>query len=290
MPKLLIAVAAASLFASQSFAAVLFSNGTLITDPTGGTGNIAGQALSKAETFPLSPTLNGTTTGVGAGNGTAQSQPTQFFAADDFYVPNGNWDIDQIRVYGFQTYSSSATTFGQTVTKVKLNIWDTIPYTAQSPDLPPGTPIPQPLLSANLVFDVTNQGSFVAHRVSGSSTSTVRPIYSWTVSGDGLPNGGQLAAGHYWLQFGFEGVGPQTNNVFVPLVTPRAQNAEHNARLFNVPFSGFPASWFEGREGFVSAAEPGRAYSLPFELIGTPEPTSLSLLAGATMLLRRRRA
>ena len=141
----------------------------------------------------------------------------------------------------------------------------------------------------SLVYDVTGQGTFVAHRVSGSSTNTIRPIYSWTVSGDDLPNGGKLAAGHYWLQFGFEGVGPQTSNVFVPLVTPRSQNAEHNARLFNVPFSGSPASWFEGREGFVSAAEPGRAYSLPFELIGTPEPTSLTLLAGSTLLVRRRR-
>lgn len=276
---------AALLCATPAFAATLYSNGTLVTSPNGGTGNIAGQALSRADPYPLpGSSLTATTTGVGAGKLIGAA------AADDFYVPNGNWDIDAITVYGFQTYPTSATTFGQTVTKIYLNLWNTTPYTAESPDLPPGTPIPQPLLSAPLEFDVTGQGTFVAHRVSGTSTNTVRPIYSWTVSAEGLPNNGRLDPGHYWLDFSIEGVGPQTNNVFVPLVSPRDQRTEHNARLYNVPFAGSPFSWFEGREGFSAALnEPGRAYSLPFELHGTPEPTSLTFLAGAGVLMRRRR-
>lgn len=277
---------------ATGLAGVLHSNGPLITDPTGGTGAIAGQPLSKAETFPIpGSSLLGTTTGVGAGKVTVGGTLTQLKAADDFTVPAGTWDVDAITVYGFQTYSSSATTFGQTVTGLHLNLWDTTPYTADSPDLPPGTPIPQPLLSIPLSFDVTGQGTFVGHRVSGSSTTTVRPIYSWTVPVDALPNGGKLDPGTYWLEMGYEGDGPQTDNVFVPLVTPRDAVTGHNARLYNVPFSGAPLSWFEGREGFsASLGVPGRAYALPFEIHGTPEPTSLTLLAGAGLLARRRRA
>lgn len=277
---------------SVGSAATLWSNGTIVTNPTGGTGPIAGLPISTAENYPLpGSSLNAATTGVAAGTTTISGQSVQLKAADDFYVPDGNWDIDAITVYGFQTYSSSATTYAQTVTQVMLNLWDQTPYTAASPDLPPGTPIPQPLLSVPLSFDVTGQGTLVGHRVSGISTNTVRPVYSWTVPADALPNGGKLAPGHYWLEMSFIGDGPQTDNVFVPLVTPRAQNADHNARLFNVPFSGAPLSWFEGREGFSASLNvPGRAYSLPFELVGTPEPASLSLLAGAGVLLRRRRS
>jgi hypothetical protein len=277
--------------APASFGAVqhvLHSQGPLITSPTGGTGAIAGQPLSKAETFPLTPTLNGTTTGVGA------TRSVNTAAADDFDVPEAGWDIDSIKLYAFQTYPSSATTFAPTITKIYVNLWNATPYLPDSPDLPPGTPIPTPLLAAALSFDVTAaDATFVGHRVSGSSTTTVRPIYSYTVSADGLPNGGQLDPGHYWLEFAFDGVGPQTSTVFVPLVTPRdSVDSAPNARLLNAPFGGSQRTWFEGREGFnASTGDPGRAYTLPFELIGVPEPVTLLTLGAALPVaaIRRKR-
>lgn len=275
---------------SASFGAVprlLHSQGPIITSPNGGTGVIAGQPLSKAEAFPFG-TLTATTTGVGA------TKVVNTAAADDFYVPDGGWDVDAVTLYAFQTYPSAATTFAPTINKVYVNLWTATPYLADSPDLPAGTPIPTPVLSAPLTFDVTAaDATFVGHRVSGSSTNTVRPIYSYTVSLDGLPDSGKLAAGHYWLEFAFDGTGPQTTTAFVPLVTPRASvENDPNARLLNAPFGGSQRTWFEGREGFNSATgDPGRAYTLPFEIIGTPEPATLAAIGGslAVAAVRRRR-
>lgn len=263
--------------AAISPAAVLYSNGPLITSPTGGTGTIAGQPLSKADNYTVGANTF-STTGYGAAvvNNTA--------AAEDFTVPAGGWDLDTATFYAFQSSQTTAS-----VTQVRVNLWTSAPYSASSSN--PPSPLPQPVLATDLqLTPISSQ--FVAHRVAGSSTNTVRPIFAYTVSLNDLPNGGFLDAGTYWLQFSFVGAASPSANVFTPLVSPRDSVTGHNARFFGVPLLNTPAQWYEAREGYVNDATPGRAVAVPFELNSVPEPTGLALLSlgGATLLGRRGKA
>ena len=252
--------------ASVSHADVLHSNGTIITDPTGGTGVIAGLPISKADIYNIpTSTSNFSTTGVAA------TVATNTAAADDFTVPASGWDLDAVTLYAFQTSQLSPS-----ITKIHINLWTAKPYLSDSPDLPTPAPSPlqTPVLAASLVLDA-GPGTFVCHRQSHSSTSTNRPVFSYTVSLNDLPNGGQLPPGTYWLQWSFEGASSPSSNVFMPMVSPRTSVTGHNARLLNsvTGSSTGPRTWFEGREGFVANVAEGRAYELPFELLGTALPT-----------------
>lgn len=241
-------------------AAPLFSNGAFITSQDGGTGGIAGLPISRSDPFTVpGSTFNFSTTGVAA------TVLTNTAVAEDFTVPAGGWDLDALTVYAFQTSQSAPT-----VTQVHVNIWTATPYNEFSPDGAP-SPLPQPVLATSLVLDA-GVGTFVAHRQGASGTSTNRPVFAYTVSLNGLPDGGRLGAGTYWIQWSFLGATSPSQNVFTPLISPRDSVTGHNARLLNA-LSGSPAdprAWFEGREGFVAGVSEGRAYALPFELSGTP--------------------
>lgn len=270
--------------ASVAGAEVLYSNGPVVTNPTGGTGAIAGQPISQADGFrmPGSEFLFSTT-------GAAATYGTNTAAAEDFHVPAGGWDLDAVTLYAFQTSQTTPS-----IQRIYINLWTATPYSAGSPG-PLPNPLPQPVLAQPLVLDA-GEGTFVAHRQSPTGTSTVRPIFAYTVSLDGLPNGGVLPEGTYWLEFSFEGASSPSINVFTPLVTPRDAVTGHNARLYNA-LDGNPDSprvWFEGREGYVAGVSEGRAYELPFELHGTalPAPGTIAGLAALSTLAasRRRRA
>ena len=254
----------AALLAACSVAAasdVLYSNGPIITSPAGGTGSIAGLPLSNADGFMVpGSTFLFSTTGIG------ETIAANVAVAEDFTVPDGvaGWQLDSLTIYAFQ---SSQTT--PTATTVQVNLWTAPPY---SPDSPPPLPetIPQPLLASPLVLPA-GPGAFVCHRESPSSTSTVRPVFAYTVPLSGLPNGGLLPPGTYWIQWSINGASSPSSNVFTPLVSPRTSRTGHNARLLNSidGSSTGPRVWFEGREGFVSGVTEGRAYELPFELRGS---------------------
>jgi hypothetical protein len=254
---LIAASACASAFTSQVLAVDLFTNGPLVTNPTGGTGGILGQPISQAEPYPTIPAGS-------LGFGSTISSNTA--AADDFVIPAGKtWDLDSVTLYCFQTGQTTAV-----VTQVNINLWTAPPFSANSPP-PIPDPLPVPVLATALAVTPTSS-QFVCHRESATSTSTTRYVYAYTVSLNGLPNGGVLGPGTYWLQFSFQGSG--TGNVFVPLVTPRTSTFNTNARLYNsVTGTGSERSWFEGREGFVSGSNDGRPYGLPFILHGTRQTT-----------------
>lgn len=278
---LLVAALGGALVASPALAETLYNNGPFITNPTGGTGSIAGQPISNADGFNVpGSTFLFSTSGVNA------SHAVNTRLADDFIVTGAGWDLDSVKLYAFQTSQTTAT-----VTAVRINLWDATPVSENSPP-PVPNPLPLPLLSEPLVIPA-GPGRFVAHRQSPSGTSTVRPVFEYTIPLDGLPDGGRLGPGTYWLEFSMEGALTPTANVFVPLVSPRTAVSGHNARLYNSidGSSTGPRSWFEGREGFVAGASDGRAYAIPFVLEGTviPEPASLSLLAMGSLLLGRRR-
>jgi hypothetical protein len=261
-------------------ASQLFTNGPIVTNPTGGTGTIAGLPISQSDGFTVpGSTFIFSTTGVGA------TVPANTAVAENFVVPAGGWDLDSVVLYAFQTSQTTAT-----VTQVNINLWTAPPYSADSPP-PVPNPLPMPVLSAPLQIAPVS-AEFLCHRQSASSTSTVRPVFAYTVPLDGLPNGGILAPGEYWLEWSFVGASSPSQNVFNPLVSPRTAAFDLNARLFNSidGSSTGPRVWFEGREGFVAGQSEGRPYALPFVLNGTtvPEPAmvfSAILLAAA---IRRR--
>lgn len=279
------AAAVAGLVAAAGMASgdVLFSNGPVVTNPTGGTGAIAGQPISTADeyTVPGQPFVYSTT-------GVAATFATNTKSADNFVVPAGEvWDLDAVTLYAFQTSQSTAT-----VHTIRINLWTSAPYSAGSPP-PVPSPLPQPVLAEPLVLPA-GEGVFVCHRQSPTGTSTVRPVFAYTVSLDGLPNMGVLPEGEYWLEFSFEGASSPSENVFTPLVTPRDEAFDLNARLLNA-LDGNPESprvWFEAREGFVAGVSEGRPYALPFVLHGTPVPGPAAagvLALGALAATRRRR-
>ncbi len=245
---------------ASAFAVPLYSNGGFITNPTGGTGGIAGLPISSADPFTIpGSSFNYSTTGVAA------TVLTNTAAAEDFTVPAGGWDLDTLTVYAFQTSQTTAT-----ITRVHVNLWTATPYNANSPDGQPD-PLPQPVLAADLDLDA-GAGVFVAHRQGATGSSTNRPVFAYTVSLDGLPNGGRLDEGTYWIQWSFLGATTPSQNVFMPLISPRTSVTGHNARLYNsvTGAAADPRAWFEGREGYVAGVADGRAYELPFELGGTP--------------------
>jgi hypothetical protein len=278
-PRIRIAIVAAlGLAPAFAGAAELFNNGPIVTNPTGGTGTIAGQPISQADPF-TNP--NGTTSST---LGAQATFATNALVAEDFDVPAGGWDLDTVTLYAFQTAQTTPT-----VTRIHINLWTAKPYSEFSPETPLPDPLPQPVLATSLDLDA-GPGTFVAHRESTGQTATNRPIFAYTVSLDGLPNSGQLSAGTYWLEWCFVGASSPSSSVFSPLVSPRTSAHNLNVRLFNIPFSGAQRSWFEAREGFVQGQAEGRPYALPFSLGGTPLPepaTGLGLLA-ALLVVRRR--
>jgi hypothetical protein len=255
---------AATVLAGNALADTLYNNGPFITNPTGGTGSIAGLPISNPDPFTF-PGVTGTfyTTGVAA------TVATNTAAAEDFTVPAGEvWDLDSVTLYAFQTGQTTAT-----VHHIHINLWTAPPFDAGSPP-PLPDPLPQPILASPLVIPA-GTGVFVCHRQgSATSTSTSRPVFAYTVSLDGLPNGGRLGPGTYWLEWSFDGALSPSQNVFQPLVSPRTARTGHNARLKNSLDGSTtgPIDWFEGREGYSAGLSDGRAYEIPFILSGTSTP------------------
>ena len=265
----MLSLAIAPLLAATVLAETLHVNGPLVTNPTGGTGSILGLPISNCDGFTVpGGTFIYSTTGVAA------TVATSTAVAEDFTVPAGGWDLDSLTVYAFQTSQTSAS-----VTQVQVNLWTETPFSAGSPGAP-GT-LPQPVLAANLVR-AAGPGTFTCHRQSATSTATVRPVFAYTVSLDGLPDGGRLPPGRYWIQWSFLGASSPSANVFTPLVSPRAAVQGHNARQLNAldGTASSPRVWFEGREGYVAGSAEGRAFELPFVLAGSPLPACPSDLDG----------
>ncbi len=258
------AICAALALAAPAFGqGVLWDNGPLVTNPTGGTGTIGGLPISNADGFTIpGQTFVFSTTGVGAAAWYVNA------LADDFTVPAGEeWDLGGVKLVAFRSSLSVAP-----VTAVRINLWTAPPFNAHSPPPLPDT-LPLPLLAEALEVPA-EEGPLVCHRQSVTSTGTNRPVHEYVVPLDGLPNGGRLGPGTYWLEFSFVNELTAGQNVLVPLVTPRTAVMGHNARALNALDGqvASPRAWFEGREGYVAGVTEGRAYELPFVLTGTRAP------------------
>ena len=230
-------------------------NGTLITHPNGMTGTVAG-----AHRSAISP---GSTTFGSSASGA-------FRLADNFTVTGAGWTISSFQFFGYLT---GATTPGATALTVR--IWDNTPGAAGS----------------NIIFgnDTTNvlsstgfavgPGGLGIYRTTETDTAgATRRIQQLTANVNLT-----LAAGTYWVDWGFTGV-----SFTPPLSAVGGLPPAGNALQFN-PTAG---TWGPSLDNTGT----GPQLDFPFVVNGTvvPEPGSvgLMLLGGAGLaysVIRARR-
>ena len=256
-------------------AAPLFTNGPVITSPTGGTSSILGLPISRTET--------------GTGLGRTSRSFRGEAIADNFTVPAGGWDLATATFYVYVSGVSDTNPATTSIDRVSVNLWPAAPFSANSP-APLPNPLPTPLFPAAVELPVVS-ATFVGHRTSATSTASIRPLFAVTVSLDGLPNAGMLSAGSYWLQWSYGSSTATDPSASSPLVSPRASATDIDGRQFNFIGFGPPeSSWFEPRDGFTST-NPGLPMAFPFELSGTaiPEPAAVAFAVPFSWILSRRR-
>lgn len=171
--------------------ALLYNNGPFVSAPGGGPGGSDGSVLVS----PMST--------LGFGHATT----TAFRIADDFEVPVDEiWQIDSIVFYGYQTGSSTTSTF----TAVNYRVWSGNPGT--------GT----------IVFGDTATNRMTAtyftncYRYSSTAVGTTRPIMANQVSA-----GFSLNQGTYWLDWA--SAGTLTSGPWAPPITISGQQITGNA-------------------------------------------------------------
>lgn len=161
--------------------------------------------------------------------------------AEDFTVPAGGWDIDEMVFYAYQTGSSTTST----MTDVYVQIWDGAPND-------PASSVVWGDLTTNRLTSSNWTG---AYRVTDTSSGNAdRPIMANTVAVDVT-----LAAGTYWVVWqtgGTLGSGP-----WAPPVTITGQTTTGNA----LQYTSDSGSW-------APALDNTFAQGLPFLVMGPAGP------------------
>lgn len=153
--------------------ALLYDNGPLVTN--------AGAGFGGADVSAVQTAVGNT------GYGSNVSVAANMRVADDFVVPAGGWTINTITVYGYQTGSTTTSTF----TAVNLRIWDG----------PPGQP------SSNIVF-----GDTTTNRMASTTFSNIYRALDTDLAASNRPImavvatvGTTLPAGTYWVDWQLAG-------------------------------------------------------------------------------------
>jgi len=222
---------------------VLYDNGSLVNSPGTGTGGADESTLQNSS-------LNMSTLGFGHQSSAGNR------VADDFAVPAGGWQIDQIAFYAYQTGSTTAST----ITSVNLQIWDA----------PPGSGA-RVLIWGDTTTNVLNSSAWSGiYRVTETTSgSTNRPIMENIVD-----VGVFLNQGTYWLDWqvnGSLGSGP-----WAPPITIAGNTVTGNA-LQSISGGAF---------GALNDGGTGAAQGLPFLIISN-EASSVPTMGqyGALALL-----
>jgi len=202
---------------------VLYDNGPLVTHPGGGAGGADASALQTA----LGMSTYGFGAQLSAGNR----------VADDFTIASGNWTIETITFFTYQTGSSTTST----ITGVNVQIWDGPPNA--------GGTVVWGNTTTNVMVSTTWSNDY---RVldTGLLDST-RPIMA-VVAGVNTT----LPAGTYWLDWQFDGT--LSSGPWAPPVTILGQTTTGNALQYT-------------STGWASLIDTGSstAQGLPFIVEGT---------------------
>jgi hypothetical protein len=209
---------------------MLYTNGEFITSPNGGSGGA-----------PISA-LGDSLTSYGLNN----SKTLYYWVADDFTVPeNETWNLDSILVYGYQTGSTTTSTYtGSYLTILKGDL----PATAT-------------VFSGDTTTNVLAHSYFSGvYRVTTTTlTNTQRPIMV-----NCLTSNATLTGGHYWIMYSAAGTlasGPWAN----PIVIPGTNTTGNGYQLAN-------GAW-QPAYGATSLYQQG----FPFKVYGTKGTTPVEL-------------
>ncbi|GMV98358.1 MAG: PEP-CTERM sorting domain-containing protein [Phycisphaerae bacterium] len=201
--------------------------------------------------------------------------------ADDFIIPAGKkWQLTHTVWHAYQ-----GSVANNPFTKAYVGIFDTDPTgtTNLSPlygDLNPAT-------ATNRLLGQTFTN---VYRVSAAApTGTTRPIQAVSIDLSWVP---ELTAGHYWIAVGLAGT-TDTATVAVVPVTPGpvgANGLSWGRTRYSPP--GREDFWQYADGAIPTGGDPNslEPYDHAFQIHGTPEPATVSLLALAGLIgLRRRR-
>jgi len=177
-------------------AAVIYDNGPLVNSP--GTG-IGGEDESVLQVTSLGMNTLGVGHQLSAG----------FRIADDFTVAGGDWDIESIDFYAYQTNETAST-----ITAVNLQIWDGVPGAV-------GSTVIFGDGSTNRMNSTGNSGILrVEEATSGTTNNRQIAVSNVTV-------GITLSPGTYWLDWQSDGSG--VSGPWAPPITINGQTTTGNA-------------------------------------------------------------
>ncbi|HPF64867.1 GEVED domain-containing protein, partial [Lentimicrobium sp.] len=173
---------------------VLYDNGPLVNSPGTGSGGADESILQ---------------TGLGMGTyGFGMQQSAGNSVADDFEV-TGNWNIQNIEFFGYQTGSSTSSTF----TGVFCRVYDGAPNAG-------GTVIWGDLVTNRMI---STEWSNIYRNDNGPGGSTDRPVMRIVAETPGLT----LSPGTYWVEW--QTTGSLSSGPWVPAVTINGETTTGNA-------------------------------------------------------------
>ena len=208
-------------------AATLYDNGPMVNSPGTGAGGAD-------ESMLQNPPIN--SFGFNMINGT-------YRMADDFAVSGGSWSVSSLEFYGYQTGSTTTSSF-------------TGAYVRIFQGTPGGTVTT--VWGDNTTNRLTSTTFSNIYRVSVTG-NTQRPIMKIVVNTPGLT----LQPGSYWIEF--SATGSLASGPWCPMITINNTFTTGNALIYVES-----TSTYEPYE--VGAAAPYYAQGIPFKLFGTVNP------------------
>ena len=224
--------------ANGASAALLYNNGPLITHP--------GQGFGGANASAVATGMGTLGFGMQPGSGNR--------VADDFTVPAGqNWLVSVLKFYGYQTGSTTASTF----TGLNAEIWNGRPGDAGAT-----------VVWGNFTDNLLTSSAFTGiYRVTDTTlTGSTRPVMELQANVSLT-----LPSGDYWLEWsaaGSLGSGP-----WAPPITIVGQPVTGNARQYtnNV-------AWHDVLDT-VTSTQQGLPFMLEGDVESVPEPGQWAMMA-----------
>ena len=217
----------------QSTLSLLYDNGPLVTHPGGGFGGADASALQ-------STVLNS--------YGSNQNATLNYRIADDVVVIGGAWTIDSVAFFGYQTGSTTTSTF----TSVHLQIWNGPPNESGST-----------IVFGDLTTDRMIRTAFsnIYRSIITNLTASDRPIMRNVVQ-----VGTILQPGTYWLDWNM--TGSLASGPWQPSVTILGQYVTGNGRQFT------GSAWQAIRDSIAPGS--GNPQGVPFLVYGTASSSPLN--------------